>query len=799
MVKSSKNIFWFDSAAEDFGGINSALPLGNGFIGAQIEDNLVFENITLNESTLFTGGKYQNHIDGACKHLQSLRKRTLAGEPCDVEWGGEFVGMFGGQIFAPAGNLVVYSDIGKDVTNYTKQIDLEKGVLTTTFKADGKEYNKNYFASHPDNVLVLRYDFGGAKRGLTFEYLSKTDGEYSFLDSKTAMFSGRAPGGKGVCGAIKFCVCYTLETDGKVQIRRNKLMVLEATYCEVFLAIETNFISVDNLSKDYYSLAVARVKKASKNGYNAVYDCHINDFSLLYNRTYLSFDEVSNDNSDECLSVTSINNDCPTFSAIMNEKNPKGKSISSNLMNEQTPKGKPISILMNEYPETQSVEFIEKMFNYDKYLICSCTRTGSQPPTLQGRWNASYTPPWDSKYTTNINLEMNYYSVGALNMCDMAMPLVDKVLGLMAHGKQTAKEMYGISRGDSWVLHHNTDLWNVCGAIDGPWGLTPVCGAWLTNTVFDFYRYTLDLDLLKKFYPALKGAVEFFAEFLVEYDFEGKKFLVTCPSTSPERTNGKQGYVSYGSSHDNQTIRQLLENFIEAATVLKLDDALIKETIEICAKIAPPASVSSSGVLKEFYFHDNDRANDTHRHLSHLYGIHPSSLILREDNPNWLNAAEFTLDCRSKEGDWAGWGIVWRIYMYSRLMRAEKAEKMVDLLLNKKTGLLLPNGFAAHPYETGHIFQYDANAGFPGALLEMFVSCPNDTINLLPSVPRRLSSGEIRGVRVFGGFIVSYLIFKNGVVTQCVIASSAGGILKVTVNGELKCFDTLPHESIKVV
>lgn len=552
--------------------------------------------------------------------------------------------------------------------------------------------------------------------------------------------------GKNADGAIQYCVCYRIRTDGNTEVIRKKTRVAEATFCEVYLTIQTNFSAGGDPNGAYREQAVLRAERAYEAGYEFLYREHTAFFSEQYGRTAVEF------------------------------RYPES--------------GRSVDELIKDYPKDKNIELIEKMFNFDKYLIISSSQAGSEPPTLQGIWNATYTPPWDSKYTVNINLEMNYWSVGALNLCGLAEPLFDKLNRLVPNGKVVAREMYGIQRGDAWCLHHNTDLWDVCGAIDGPWGLTPVCGAWLVNTAFDFYLYTGDEELLEKLYTPIKGAAEFFAEFLIDYSSGGKNYKITCPSTSPERTNGKQGYVSFGSMHDNQMIRQLFENYVQTEKVLHRNEALKTEIESLIGQLPPPAMVSSAKVLKEFYFHDNDSAEDTHRHLSHLYGLHPGRVLHTSSNEEWLKAAEYTLDCRSREGDWAGWGIVWRIYLYSRLFRAEKAGKMLDLLFDETKGLLLPNGFAAHPYECGKVFQYDANAGFPGALLEMFISCPKDVIYLLPAVPKRFEGGKICGVRAFGGFIVESLAFCKGEVKECIIVSENGGILAVETAGKRYSFET---------
>lgn len=290
-------------------------------------------------------------------------------------------------------------------------------------------------------MIVLKYE-SSRPRSYTFEYLSKTDGKIEFAEDGSMVFTGSVPGGKGTDGAVRYCVCYSVRTDGKAEVIRHKTRVAEATFCEVYLTIQTNFVSPSEFSSSYREKALSRLQAAREAGYESLYREHTAYFSEQYGRTAVEFDYPES--------------------------------------------GRPVNALIEDYPEDKNIELIEKMFQFDKYLIISCSQAGSEPPNLQGIWNADFTPPWDSKYTVNINLEMNYWSVGALNLCEFAAPLFEKLNRLIPHGKTVARELYGIERGEAWCLHHNTDLWDVCGAIDGPWGLTPVCGAWLINTAFDF-------------------------------------------------------------------------------------------------------------------------------------------------------------------------------------------------------------------------------------------------------------------------------------------------------------------------
>ena len=746
-----RNTFWFDVPSEDFAGIYGALPLGNGYMGMQIEDNVVYERLALNESTVWSGGPYNNNAKGAYRLLDELRADAFNGKRRDFTWGTEFVGMWGGQILEPVGDWMIYLDNLRGTSDYKKEIELDKGLLTTSFCREKDKITKQYFANYPSNVIAVRYASDKATFNLYTEIVAKTSGHMEIINGDTMVFHGAACGARGVDGKIKYTVAVKIVTDGILGFSNNRLIVTNASICDFFLRTVSNFISIDDLSKDHKTEAVTGVERAAKRGYEALREEHIKDFSSLYNRTRL---ELKSSQPD-----------------------------------------KPFNVLSKEFSKQFDPAFVELYFNFNKYLVISSTRNGSQPPALQGMWNDRVSPPWDCKYTVNINLEMNYWSFNALDLCELNGSLLDKMNALMENGKIAAREIYNIKRGNAWVLHHNTDLWNVCGAIGGCWGLTPVCGAWLVNELYYRYEYTLDEGYLEKLYPLIKGSVEFFLEFLVPY----KGYLVTCPSTSPERTNGELGYVTFGSEHDVQILTELFENFLLASKVLQKEEGLRKEAENALSKFPPVASIGRWGQLKEFYFHDFDFPEDSHRHLAHMYGFFPGRTLYEAHREDWNAALKKSLDCRSQPGDWTGWGIAWRAALYARLGDKEKVKEMISTFLNRDNGLILANGFGGLPYEYGSAFQYDCNAAFPAVLLEAFVSSENGRVTLLQAVPEGMDTGALHGVRLRGAYLIEEMIFEKGKIQSLVIRSEKGGDLIVVANGTSEALHFAAGEKIKVV
>lgn len=745
-----RNKFWFDVPSEDFAGIYGALPLGNGYMGMQIEDNVVYERLALNESTIWSGGPYNNNAKGAYKKLEELRAAAFAGERRDFVWGTEFVGMWGGQILEPAGDLMIYLDNLRGTSDYRKEIDLEKGVLTTTFRRENDVIKKEYFANYPSNVICIRYTSDKDRFNLYSEIVAKTSGHME-ISGDTMLFHGAASGARGVEGKIKYTVAVKILSDGKTEIKNNRFVVSEASCCTFFLRIASNFISADDLSKNHLEEARLGVENAAKRGFETLLKEHILDFSSLYNRT--------------CLELESLLPDLP------------------------------FNRLTKEFSRQFDPALVELYFNFNKYLVISSTRNGSQPPALQGIWNDRVSPPWDCKYTVNINLEMNYWSFNALNLCELNGSLLDKMKALAKVGKTAAKEIYNIERGDSWVLHHNTDLWNVCGAIDGCWGLTPVCGAWLINELFYRYEYTLDEAYLKELYPLIKGSVEFFLDFLVPYG----NHLVTCPSTSPERTNGELGYVTFGSAHDIQILTELFENYLVALKICGTDEYLKTDVEAALSKFPPVASVGRWGQLKEFYFHDFDFPEDAHRHLAHMYGFYPGRTMYERHREDWNAALKKSLDCRSKPGDWTGWGIAWRIALYARLGDKNKVREMLATFLDRRNGLVLANGFGGLPYEYGSAFQYDCNAAFPAVLTEAFVGSENGRVNLLQALPEGMDTGLLKGVRLRGAFIIEEMRFEKGRLLSLTVFSEKGGFLEVDFNDNSLTLEMSAGERRKIV
>ena len=745
-----RNTYIVNAPSEDFSGINAALPLGNGYMGMQVEDNIVYERLALNESTLWSGGPYDNDLNGAYASLKELRESAFKDRQRDFDWESKFVSQWGGQIMLPAGDFMAYFANSRETSNYQKQLDLRRGILTTTFEKQGERVEKRYFANYPSRVICIRYQSDRKAMNFACEIASKSSGSLT-VEGDTLLFHGAANGARGVDGAIRYTIAARLRTDGELWDNGKRIFIKNAGTTEIYLSIVTNFVSDGDLSAPHETLARALADKAYARGYEALEKEHSADFSALYDRVSLRLGKETGD--------------------------------------------VPVKELQRRFAEEDDCGWVELYFNFTRYLILSSTRNGAQPPSLQGKWNDKLSPPWDCKYTVNINLQMNYWSLAPLGLSELYDSLLEKMKAVAKKGKKTARETYGIERGDSWVLHHNTDLWNVCAPIDGCWGLTPVCGAWLMNELFTAYEYTGNEDFLRELYPLFRGCAQFFCEFLVPFG----EYLVTCPSTSPERMNGALGYVTYGSAHDNQIVREMFEHYLVCERLVRADAALEKETEEKLKKLPPPAAVSKCGLVREFYFHDFDYLEDTHRHLAHLYGVYPGNSVFRQHDGELDAAVKKTLDCRSTAGDWTGWGIVWRIALYARLGDGAAVAAMLKTFLDRRNGLMLENGFGALPYENGSAFQYDCNGAFPAALLETLVRSEEGRVTLLPALPDFLRDGELKGVCLRGAFRLEKLVFTDGKVARCDIYSEKGGRLEIAAGGRLYRLDAEADRTYTVI
>lgn len=404
--------------------------------------------------------------------------------------------------------------------------------------------------------------------------------------------------------------------------------------------------------------------------------------------------------------------------------------------------------------------------------MISCSRPGGQPANLQGIWNKDLYPSWGSKYTTNINLEMNYWMTESANLPECALPLIDKTKAMVPQGELTAQTHWGVHEG--WVLHHNTDLWNRTAPIDGQWGHWPSGAGWLSTHLWEHYLFDQNLEYLADVYPTLKGAAQFFLNSMVTEPVSGNNYLVTVPSTSPELAHSGF-WTCFAPTMDIQIIRDVFRFTVQASELLKLD-ATLRSQIQEAITHLPPHQIGQHGQLQE-WFQDWDDPRSDHRHVSHLYGLFPSNQISVDYTSDLANAAKTTL---TQRGDLAtGWSLAWKINLWARLQDGDHAYELIRLLLTPER--TYNNLFDAHPP-----FQIDGNFGAVSGINEMLVQSQHEEIQLLPALPSRWSNGNITGIRARGGFSIDSMAWSNNQLTYVSITSQHGGKLSLKYNGIIK-------------
>jgi alpha-L-fucosidase 2 len=510
---------------------------------------------------------------------------------------------------------------------------------------------------------------------------------------------------------------------GTVVASGSTIKVNGANSSTIIIAVGTNFNSYNDVSGNQTSRAEKYITDATIKTYEQIKTGHLSSYKELFDRVDINLGTGTNDST--------LTTDAQ----------------------------------VQKFATSNDPQLIRLYYQFGRYLMISCSRGESQPANLQGVWNESTNPSWGSKYTININTEMNYWMVESANLQECLTPLVNKLKAMIPPGQQTAKVHWGVD--DGWVAHHNTDIWNRTAPIDGAWGFTSTGGAWLATALWEHYLYTLDKTFLADVYSVLKGAAEFFLASMVEESISGKKYLGPCPSASPENKPQASLWnceVYFGATMENQIIRDILNYTIEASKVLSVDSDL-RTKAEAAVKRLPPNVVGKNGQLQE-WFKDWDNPTDQHRHVSHCYGLFPSAQITVRGTPTLANAAKTSL---TQRGDMAtGWSLAWKINFWARLEDGNHAYKLIQMLLTPDR--TYANLFDAHPP-----FQIDGNFGAVSGVNEMLVQSHNDEINFLPALPDKWSAGSLRGIRARKGFVIDTLKWSSKTLSNAVMTSLAGG------------------------
>jgi alpha-L-fucosidase 2 len=737
------NKLWYNQAASTW---EEALPLGNGRLGAMVYSKPVDEIIQLNENTFWAGGPHNNINPEALQSLAEIRRLIAIGDHKAAEAlaAKKITSQTAhGMPYQTAGNLHLEFSSHGEYQDYYRELDIGEATVTTRYRVGDVSFTREVFSSFVDQVIVVKLSASKAGQlNFTTYFSHPSKPVFAQEDKTTLAMQVQSLDHESIKGQVKLASLVHVDANGGDLVQHeNRIQVSNADSAIILISMATNFVNYKDISADASArarqyLADAQ-EKFSNNQYAQRKQAHSNFYKQYFERVSLDLgkSEFSPEPTDERIRLFADRHD----------------------------------------PELASL-----YFQFGRYLLISSSQPGGQPANLQGLWNHRQDPPWDSKYTLNINAEMNYWPAEVTNLSELHEPLITMTKELAVTGQESAKVMYG-ARG--WMAHHNTDIWRITGAVDYTWGSWPTSNAWLSQHLWEKYLYSGDKKYLAEVYPVMKSAVTFFEDFLIESP--DKKWLIVSPSMSPENEAKPTGTkIAAGVTMDNQLLFDLFSNTIAAATLLGEDKNQIPVWKKMLSKL-PPMQIGKYHQLQE-WLEDWDDPQDKHRHVSHLYGLYPSNQISPINSPELFSAARVSMEQRGDPS--TGWSMNWKINLWARLLDGDRAFKLMrdqikpartlDGSVNESGGTY-PNMFDAHPP-----FQIDGNFGFTSGMAEMLAQSHDGTVHLLPALPHAWPAGEVKGLVMRGGFVVD-MRWADGQIRQLSIHSRLGGNLRLRTHSAL--------------